>query len=433
MMTRANKRVMATVEQPGNSAMQTEGESLAGTSRSNENNTLQIAEVNRTNMRDVSVISHSSDGHSNLGNYSTTGLSTSLEPSVTFKGLSPGYKLASSIIPEYDGENIPVSQFLAQCRAAASVIEPREMKYLILLIRTKIVKDARRHVRENGKDFKTLDELLNQVENCMQLNDSSLLLQQLTTITSKPGETIPKYGSRTFALLTELPICLEREHPGEMGKTIAAGMTQTVAKHFTRGLDKDTLDFLSEKYPTDLNTAINLSIKADIECRSWRETHNSVESEKMAPSENPRFNNYGKTQYKQVASIKSGVSVPGPSREGSLTTVQCFGCKEFGHVRRNCPNSRDNDGSRERSGGMSCDYCHYENHGVEQCYLKRKHDKERAERLAHKQRTKARGDHLNSKGGRPGNAPTRHSHKHHSHSQASAILEREPHAMIRTG
>ena len=183
-MTRANKRV-ATVEQLGNSALQTEGESLAGTSRSNENNTLQIAEVNRTNMRDVSVSSHSSNGHSNLGNYLTTGLST----------------------------------------------------------------------------------------------------------------------------------------------------------------------------------------------RSLRET---VESEKMTPSENPRFNNYGKTQCKQVASIKSGVSVPGPSCERSLSTVQCFGCKEFGHVRRNCPNSRDNDGSRERSGGggggMSCDYCHYENHGVEQCYLKRKHD-----------------------------------------------------------
>ena len=140
----------------------------------------------------------------------------------------------------------------------------------------------------------------------------------------------------------------------------------------------------------------------------------------MTPSENPRFNNYGKTHCNQVDSIESGVSVPGSSRERSSSTVQCFGCKEFGHVRRNCPNSRDNDGSRERSGEMSCDYCHYENHGVEQCYLKRKHDKERAEHLAKKQRTKARGNHLNSKGGRPGNAPTVHVYPPHQSSNNGA-------------
>ena len=188
--------------------------------------------------------------------------------------------------PSYPSMMGKISQshnLFAQCRAAASVIEPHEIKYLILLIRTKVVKDARRYVWENGKNFDTLDALLEHIESSTQTNDSSMLLLQLPTITRKTGETIAKYGSRTFGLLSEIRMCLEREHPGEVGKSLAAGMQHTTAKHFVRGLDRDTLDFLSERHPANLDTAISLAIKADIEARSWKETHKSSGQESIVP------------------------------------------------------------------------------------------------------------------------------------------------------
>ena len=144
---------MATVRRDNKSStQQARGESLAGTSQSRDE-ILPIVEIERpesSNLRsNVSIGSRSRDGQHNAENHLAIGLPAGYEPPVAERRLSPGYKLVSSIIPEYDGENIPLSQFIAQCRAAASVIEPHEIKYLILLILTKVVKDARRYVWEN--------------------------------------------------------------------------------------------------------------------------------------------------------------------------------------------------------------------------------------------------------------------------------------------
>ena len=57
--------------------------------------------------------------------------------------------------------------------------------------------------------------------------------------------------------------------------------------------------------------------------------------------------------------------------------IQCFNCKEFGHIRRECQNSRKRKfaGDREEQG---CHYCYKDNHKFENCRMKRKHDQERA-------------------------------------------------------
>ena len=284
---------MATVRRDNKSStQQARGESLAGTSQSRDE-ILPIVEIERpesSNLSSVSIGSRSRDGQHNAENHLAIGLPAGYELPVAERRLSPGYKLASSIIPEYDGENIPVSQFIAQCRAAASVIEPHEIKYLILLIRTKVVKDARRYVWENGKNFDTLDALLEHIDSSTQTNGSSMLLLPLTTITRKTGETIAKYGSRTFGLLSEIRMCSEREHAGEVGKSLAAGMQHTAAKHFVRGLDRDT-------------------DKADIEARSWKETHKSSGQESTVPSKYSYREDH-KIIREQVAYVTSDVEAP---------------------------------------------------------------------------------------------------------------------------
>ena len=110
----------------------------------------------------------------------------------------------------------------------------------------------------------------------------------------------------------------------------------------------------------------------------------------------------------QVAYVTSDVEAPGPSRERTLRTVQCHNCKEFGHFRRDCPNTlknRTNNRNRNKS-DTGCDYCQYNNHVERDCHLKRKHNEERAARSAKKPRLSSSSDHLNSQRGRPGNAPT---------------------------
>ena len=49
--------------------------------------------------------------------------------------------------------------------------------------------------------------------------------------------------------------------------------------------------------------------------------------------------------------------------------IQCFGCKEFGHIRRECQNSRKRKfgGDREEQG---CHYCYKRNRKFENCRIK---------------------------------------------------------------
>ena len=55
-------------------------------------------------------------------------------------------KRAIDIIPDFDGENIPVSLFIALCRTAAKLVRRNEIPLLTLMVRTKVKKSAVNHL-----------------------------------------------------------------------------------------------------------------------------------------------------------------------------------------------------------------------------------------------------------------------------------------------
>lgn len=337
----------------------------------------------------------------NIDIHSTAGSSVGDEPAVLGKGTSPGYKLALSIIPEYDGENMPVSMFIEHCRAAAEAIEAHEIKYLILYIRTKVTKDARKHVW--GKTFDTLDSLLRQLERSAHSTDSTQLMLKLSSTTRNPGETIADYGSRTLDLVTEISKCLEQEYPGGVGKSMALGTKQAAIKHFLRGLDEQTLSRMIGREPKDLDEAIDFARKADVEAECWRSLHGGKTNRTLTSSEHFLSDKVRSVGKGRVAHLQSNKETPRGSRGKSLSSTQCFNCKEYGHVKRDCPDLHKGKGKRSGS-ALFCNYCTFDGHVEEECFLKRKHDKEREERIARKGQGKQ--GHLNSKGSRRSDAAT---------------------------
>lgn len=331
------------------------------------------------------------------------------EASILNRGTSAGFRMASSIIPEYDGENMPVSMFIDHCRVASEAIEPYEMRYFVLLVRNKVTKKARQYVQ--GRTFTSLEEILTALERALsKRTDFSQSLQTLTNVTRRNSETIAEYGSRIFNILTEITDCLERESPGEAGKTMSEGMRKTAIRHFIRGLDMRTLSFLREKDPGSLEQAIDLATQADIEAKCWADIHQKSSEGFKASSASLAQDTSRSNPRKRVAHIKS-----------SMENIQCFHCKETGHRRADCPARKNNSAGQKRE-RMYCEYCKRTNHLERNCYLKERHRREREAVASKRPRT---SENLNSKRGRWEGATTTQTFEKRRDTGACSISEAE--------
>ena len=64
---------------------------------------------------------------------------------------------ALMVVPEINGKNIPLSQFIEGCNEAKCMIEPESEINLVKLLRSKISGEARQAI--SGRTFSTIDEL----------------------------------------------------------------------------------------------------------------------------------------------------------------------------------------------------------------------------------------------------------------------------------
>lgn len=272
-------------------------------------------------------------------------------------------KLAKDLIPEFDGSNMPVNMFAEQCRAAAALLEPHELAYLVIMIRNKVIGPARKHIQDRVGI--NLEEILRILQNVfMPREDTSQLTQMLANIHRKSGESIADYGTRVSCILNKITIKVMEKNPGEKGKERCAEYTENTIKNFIRGLDKDTLSFIKNKFPPTLDTAIELAAEADQENCSWKRVH---DKERISyPIENNRKHTIAHINGKR-----------GDDRSQRLSSIQCFNCKEMGHFKRDCSHFERNLQSKNVGSAKGCTYCSYKNHTVDECRLKKRHYKER--------------------------------------------------------
>ena len=83
---------------------------------------------------------------------------------------------------------------------------------------------------------------------------------------------------------------------------------------------------------------------------------------------------------KRVAAIRSNADSEGNRKRKSLSSIQCFDCQEFGHYKRNCPKLNEIKIHENKNGNSNrnhCSYCEMDNHVINQCRLKQRHDRER--------------------------------------------------------
>ena len=326
------------------------------------------------------------------------------------KKMGEGFRFAKELIPEFDGTNMSVIMFIDQCKVAAALLEPHEMPYLTILIRNKITGPARKYIQD--RVGATLDDIFRILQGIyMPREDTSQLTQELANIHRNPGENISDYGTRVTVLLNKIITKVMDKNPGEKGRERCEEYTENAIKNFIRGLDRDTLIFMKDKSPPTLDVAIELAAEADLENKSWSRVHEKgVGTSALNPT--CLLNN---ANFKRVAHID--VKREGrESKRQRLSSLQCFHCKEMGHIKRNYPRL-----GKEQDSENLCTYCTAQNHTAENCFLRKKHEREiqlRREKFSN------RKGNLNSKLGHQNGASMTPRQKLRSESVYSSASER---------
>ena len=285
-------------------------------------------------------------------------------------------KVVHDLIPEFNGRNISVRMFVRHCRAAVSMVLPQEIPYLTMLIVTKITGEARKLIQDSPDiNLNDILKILEQVYS--QQEDLSQLMQQLATVKRSSLEMLPEYGERVSQILNNLINRVLENTPGERGFVRCEAFKETAIGNFLRGLEREIVVQISEKGLNTLEQAIALATEAELRLKSWEWVHN----ENQPPKFESERNYEEKIENKFVSRRRVGHFqtdfFKNDRVERPKERIQCFNCKEFGHIRRECQNSRKRKfaGDREEQG---CHYCYKDNHKTVNCRMKQKHDQERA-------------------------------------------------------
>ena len=278
-------------------------------------------------------------------------------------------KLARDIIPSFDGTNMAVNMFVEHCRAAATSVDDTDMHLLLMMIKNKVTGQARLHIQD--KVGATFEEILKSLQRAFaDRADTSQLAQELAVIKRNTSESIADYGIRVSRILNKIIIRVMDKNPGTHGLERCQEYKENAIKSFMRGLDRETLYFVKERSPTTLDDAIELAAEAGSENMTW----NSVHGVPSADNKNDAKNG---TSRKRCATIQGTDGSPQVKKGKSLSTIKCFHCNEFGHYKRTCPNLKKDKVNSKRDSYKVCSYCELENHVVDQCRLKQRHDRER--------------------------------------------------------
>ena len=241
---------------------------------------------------------------------------------------------------------------------------------------TKITGEARKLI-QNSPDINLNDilKLLEQVYS--QQEDLSQLMQQLATVKRSNLETVPEYGARVNQILNKLINRVLENTPGERGFVRCEAFKETAIGNFLRGLEREIFVQISEKGLNTLEQAIALATEAELRLKSWEWVHNKNQPPKFESERNYEGKSENKfVSRRRVAHLQTDF-IKNDKVERPKERIQCFNCKEFRHIRRECQNSKKRKcaGDREERG---CHYCYKDNHKFENCRMKRKHDQERA-------------------------------------------------------
>ena len=142
---------------------------------------------------------------------------------------------ALTMVPEFNGKNIPLGQFIESCSEAKEMVEPEFEANLVKLIRSKITWEARQSIF--GQSFANIEELKNFLKNIYSPAKSiPQLLGELGNEFQRDEESVIAFANRIRDIGIRILEVKKLEDGGRLDSIFKASIDKTIIDSFRRGL-----------------------------------------------------------------------------------------------------------------------------------------------------------------------------------------------------
>lgn len=274
-------------------------------------------------------------------------------------------KDALRVIPEYDGSNIPLRQFLEGCDEAREMIDPSAEKNLVKLLRCKITGEARQTIA--GQSFDSLEKLREFLKSIFApAKTVAQLLGDLGKEFQRERESVITFANRMRDLGSAV-LEAERIRRGTVAESFCENIRDNVVDCFRRGLRADIEQRLLHLRDANIAELIREAVRVEREL----ETQNNLRKNHL---NNADFSRHTRKVYHCTICTSNEHDA---SNCGSKLQI-CQFCDKSGHAARECPSLPREEKCKtcHKTGhtaetcraGLKCQYCDLPGHTAKTCF-----------------------------------------------------------------
>ena len=232
---------------------------------------------------------------------------------------------AISVIPEFNGKNIPLCQFLEGCDEAKEMIGPESEANLARLVRSKITGEARQAI--SGQTFNTINSIKDFLKKIYAPAQTiPQLLGEMGNEFQRDEESVISFANRIRDIGSKILEVKRLENNGQVDANFRNSIQNTIIDSFKRGLKFEIEQRLINEDDANVNNLVQSAITIE---------------RKLAAQKNLR----------KVGLIRAEDSQPRVRR-----TFSCQVCNKDGHETSQCKNN------------LWCQHCNMKGHSLDKCF-----------------------------------------------------------------
>ena len=186
------------------------------------------------------------------------------------------------ILPEFDGKNISITEFIRECREAEEFIDPNDKNSFLKIVKSRVIGEARNYLQ--FKTFNNLEQLLSEIKRAFTPTKNMPQLQiELARVKQGPQEKVAKYGLRVTDILQKIKEIIENSNSSNV-QGLIEGATETATQCFKLGLRPEITIQMAGKLLTSFENAISTAIESEFFIQQRNDLHGDTSNDKKRVS-----------------------------------------------------------------------------------------------------------------------------------------------------